>query len=334
MDRVKTILRCASVVTLAASTALVAASAAYAQNVPTIRVGWTMPAEDAKYWLRQRPEEFPALGSQYNIEWVQFQGTAPMVQAMIANALDCSTQGPLSLANGYLEGGLETYVVADHVGTAPGSFAPYWAVLEDSDIQDVEDLRGRTVGINVLGSGLYGPLALWLQRGGLDPRRDVRIVETGFPGSEDALRANRVDAAVMNQPFAARAEAAGGIRPLFSVADVAETTVQILEACSKSFVDSQPELAALYVRDLTEAMDRALADREETIRVASEVTMTPVEVFETFYLTDQDFARTPGAAPNFEVLQEMLDLYHEAGMTSGAIDAAVFQHPEIVAPLR
>lgn len=327
----KSILRCCGT---AAFAFLTMVSASPAQDVPTIRVGWTMPAEDAKYWLRQRPDQFPHLGKDYKIEWVQFQGTAPMVQAMIAGALDCSTQGPLSLANGHIDGGLESYVVAEHLGTAPGSFAPYWAVLADSPIKNAADLKGKTVSINVLGSGIYGQLALYLKNGGLDPERDIRLVEVGFSMSEDALRSKRVDATVLNQPFAAKAEATGGIRKLFSVSDVIPKSIMILEACSKSFIDSKPELASLYVKDLTTAMDKAVANREETIRVASEVTKAPVPVLEGFYLTDKDFTRNPGAAPNFEVLQQMFDLYQETGMISKKIDASMFHNAKIVAPLR
>ncbi|HKH00315.1 MAG TPA: ABC transporter substrate-binding protein, partial [Bradyrhizobium sp.] len=50
----------------------------------TIRVGWTIPAEESKYWMMKRPAEFPDIGKTYNIEWVQFQGTAPMTQALAA----------------------------------------------------------------------------------------------------------------------------------------------------------------------------------------------------------------------------------------------------------
>ena len=44
-------------------------SAAQAQDIPTIRVGWTIPAEEAKYWMMRRPQEFPDLGKAYKIEW-------------------------------------------------------------------------------------------------------------------------------------------------------------------------------------------------------------------------------------------------------------------------
>ena len=134
--------------------ALLAASAivssASAQNVPTIRVGWTIPAEEAKYWMMRRPEKFPNLGKTYKIEWSQFQGTSPMAQALIAGALDCATQGVLPIAQGMDKDTLSTYVVGQHVGEKPGSFSVYWAVKDDSSIKTVADLKGKTVGISIL----------------------------------------------------------------------------------------------------------------------------------------------------------------------------------------
>ena len=102
------------VAALLAATACV--SVANAQDVPTIRVGWTIPAEEAKYWMMRRPDRFPNLGKTYKIEWSQFQGTSPMAQALIAGALDCATQGVLPIAQGMDKGTFSTYVVAQHVG--------------------------------------------------------------------------------------------------------------------------------------------------------------------------------------------------------------------------
>src|SRR2546427_12737293 len=86
-----------------------------ARAQPTIRVGWTIPAEESKYWMMRRPQEFANLGKTYKVEWIQFQGTAPMVQAMVAGALDCSTQGVLVLAPGAAQGNLQGCIVGQHV---------------------------------------------------------------------------------------------------------------------------------------------------------------------------------------------------------------------------
>src|SRR5438046_8223006 len=112
------------VATLLAASAL--ASAAKAQDVPTIRVGWTIPAEEAKYWMMRRPEKFPNLGKGYKIEWSQFQGTSPMSQALIAGALDCATQGVLPIAQGMAGNTFNTYIVEQPVGEKPGRFPVEW----------------------------------------------------------------------------------------------------------------------------------------------------------------------------------------------------------------
>jgi hypothetical protein len=43
-----------------AACVLMAATSATAQQA--IRVGWTIPAEESKYWMMKRPAEFPDIG--------------------------------------------------------------------------------------------------------------------------------------------------------------------------------------------------------------------------------------------------------------------------------
>lgn len=313
--------------------ALTGALPVHAQQ--TIRVGWTIPAEESKYWMMKRPAEFSDIGKAYNIEWVQFQGTAPMTQALAAGALDCATQSPLALAQGVVNGGLKAYIVAQHVSEKPGSFSVYWAVKDDSGIKTIADLKGKTLSINTLGSGIYGPMAILLKQAGLDAAKDIKLVEVGFALSEDALRSGRVDSAVMNQPFAARMEAKGGTRKLFSLSEQQPNIVHILEACRADFVDKNPDVAKMYVRDITLGMKKALANREETLKVVNEVMKAPIPVLETYLLKENDFARDPGAAPNFPAIQQMLDTYVEAGMLPKKVDVSEFKAPGgIVAPLQ
>jgi len=317
---------------LITATACAVLSAGKALAIDTIRVGFTIPAEESKYWMMKRPERFPAIGKTYNIEWTQFQGTSPMTQALAAGAVDCATQGVLSLANGVVNGGLKAYIVAQHVYEKPGGFSVYWAVKDDSPIKTVADLKGKTVGISVLGGGTYGPFAMILKKAGVDPEKDIKLVETGFAVSEDALRQGRVDAVNMNQPFAARAEAKGGIRKLFALSEAMPNIVHIIEACRADFVDKNPELVKAYVRDITHGMEMALADRAETLKVVNEVIKAPIPVLDTYLLKDNDFGRDPKAAPNFEAIQLMLDIYAETGMLP-KLSVKQFYNPAVVAPI-
>ena len=94
----------------------------------------------------------------------------------------------------------------------------------------------------MIGGGTYGPFNMLLKKNGVDPKKDIKLVEVGFAVSEDALRQGRVDAVNMNQPFAARAEAKGGTRKLFALSEAMPNIVHILEACRADFVDKNPEL--------------------------------------------------------------------------------------------
>ena len=325
----RTLLACLAAL-LAAPTV---ARSARAQEVPAIRVGWTIPAEEGKYTMMRRPAEFPALGKAYRIEWSQFQGTSAISQALAAGAVDCGTQGVLPIAQGTASGVLDVDIVAQHVGEKPGSFSVYWAVKEDSPIRTVADLKGKTVGISIINGGTQGPFNLLLRKAGLDPERDVKLVEVTFPLAEDALRAGRVDAVNMNQPFAARAEAKGGLRKLFSLSEALPNIVHILEACRKDFLARSPDLARLYVKDLTLAMRTALADREQTIKVVSEIMRVPPPVLDTYLLRDNDFARRPDASPDFPAIQAMLDVYAQTGLVPRRLDAMQFRDPKVVAPI-
>jgi ABC-type nitrate/sulfonate/bicarbonate transport system substrate-binding protein len=306
---------------------------AKAADIPTIRVGWTIPAEEAKYWMMRRPDKFPDLGKKYKIEWSQFQGTAVMTQALIAKALDCSTQGVLPLAQAAEKGSLAAYIVAEHVGERPGSFSVYWAVKDDSPIKTVKDLKGKTVGISIIGGGTQGPFNLMLMKAGLDPNKDIKLVEVSFPLSEGALRSGKVDAVNMNQPFAALAEKKGGIRKLFSLSEALPNIVHIVEACRKDFVDQNPELARMYVADITRGLKMALANRAETLEVVHEVMKAPIPVLDTYLLKPNDFAREPGAAPNFAGIQAMLDVYAQTGLLTKKLNAMDWKNPKVVAPI-
>jgi hypothetical protein len=89
----------------------------------------------------------------------------------------------------------------------------------------------------------------------------------------------------------------------------------------------------VYDRDITSVMNKALAIRDETLKVFNEVLMAPFPVLDTYLLKDNDFGRDPGAAPNFPAIQKMLDIYAETGMLP-KLDVAQFKHPTIVAPIQ
>jgi NitT/TauT family transport system substrate-binding protein/sulfonate transport system substrate-binding protein len=324
----------AVLLSLAAVSATGLLPAAASAEVPELRVGWTIPAEEAKYLMMKRPELFPDLGKTYTIKWNQFQGTSPMVQAMRAKVLDCSTMAPLSLAQGYLESGLKTYIVAQHAAEKPGWFSVYWAVKKDSPIKKAEDLKGKVLGTNAYGSGVYYHMVLWLKEHGIDPERDVKIVETGFPPSADAIRSGRVDAGPMVPPFTVLNEPKGDLRPLFSLSEVQSPMVQIFEGCSQEYANAHPDVVKAYVRDLQKAMAMIQKDPELGIAVTSEITRAPAKVLSQYLFTKKDFYREPDMKPNLDSIQKTFNLYYDAKFLSKKLNVKDFVRDDIIAPVK
>lgn len=302
-----------------------------AQEVPTINVGWTIPTEEAKYLMMRRPELFPELGKTYKINWVQFQGTAPIVQSMLAGAVDCGTMAPISLAQAATQSGLKAYIVAQHAEESKDGFSIYWAVKADSPIKTAADLKGKTIATNAYGTSVYYYMVQWLKQNGLDAKTDVKIVETGFPPAESALRGGRVDAAPFVPPFSGRAEEAGGLRKLFSLSEVQSPLVHILEGCSKTFVDSATPLAKAYVRDLAAAMRKIAADRNVAVEVDADIMKVPKPVLDRYVATASDMHRTVGAAPNLPSIATSFDIFHKAGVIDKPLKIDDFVRSDVMA---
>lgn len=305
-------------------------STASLAQVPVLNVGWTVPGEEAKYLMMKRPELFPELGKTYKVNWTQFQGTSPMVQAMRAGVLHCATMAPMSLANGYLNSGLESYIVAQHVHEESGYFSVYWAVKDDSDIQTAADLKGKVIGTNAYGSGVYFHMVLWLKQNGIDPEKDVKIVETGFPPAGDAIRSGRIDAGPMAQPFALLAERKGGLRKLFSLSEVQQPMVQVFEGCEKGYSDQNPETIKAYVKDMRHAMQILQKDPQLAVEVNSAITRGAKDVLEGFLFTEKDFAHVADMKPNLASIQETYDLYSQAGFLAKELDVNQFYRADLV----
>jgi NitT/TauT family transport system substrate-binding protein len=317
------------VVTLLAASALV--SAAKAQDVPTIRVGWTIPAEEAKYWMMRRPEKFPNLGKGYKIEWSQFQGTSPMSQALIAGALDCATQGVLPIAQGMASGTFQTYVVAQHVGEKPGSFSVYWAVKDDSPIKKVEDLKGKAVATNAAGSAVDVAMRAMLRKHGLEDKRDYTVIEAPFPAMRAMLAEKKVDLIPAVLPFSLDPEMQKISRALFTTKDAVGVTQFSVWMARKSFIDKNRAALVDFMEDTLRIVRWYLdpANKKEVMEICARVTKQPAERFDWVF-TARDNYRDPNMLPNLDALQKNVDLVRDLGFVKSSIDIRKYSDLSVV----
>jgi sulfonate transport system substrate-binding protein len=312
-----------------AAALILAAGVARAEEPVKIRVGWTVPAEEAKWLIMKRPDLFANINKKYAIEWFQFQGTPPMSQALLAKAVDCATQAPISFGKAASEGDFKGYILGSLAQERQGSFSVYWAVKDGGPINEAKDLKGKTVASTAFGGGIYYMMLVWLKAHGIDPDKDIRLVEIGFPLVEDAIRTGRVDAGPFAQPFASRAEEKGGIKKLFEISEVQSPLTDTFEACGKEFTDAHPAAIAAYMEDFKAATKYAYAHPEDAKKVTAEATKIDYATLDKYLLTDKDFYRDPNGRPDFAAIQKTWDLFFKEGYLGKELKIADYQRLDL-----
>jgi NitT/TauT family transport system substrate-binding protein len=147
-----------------------------------------------------------------DVEVLGFAGSGAVAQALDADQVDAGTitPGPLFPA---VAGGADFVAFYDTVTRnylVPG-------VVEDSDIQEVADFPGKTVGVQSLESGVVPMIEMMLAREGLDPD-SVEFVTIGT-GAEAASFIERDQVEIVGLWDSPRAEIEVMGQPLREIAD-------------------------------------------------------------------------------------------------------------------
>ena len=125
------------------------------------------------------------------VKWVTFVNPNQVMEAMAASELDAGAMTPAHYLIA-LDKGLKLTAVALLSGwNTPTSS---YMVRVDSGIQTVQDLRGKTVGVNNYGGVFDIYLRHMLDRNGMDPKKDVNFVAYPPDEAKKLLAEGKVDA--------------------------------------------------------------------------------------------------------------------------------------------
>ncbi len=277
-----------------------------------IRMGWGIPAEEVKYVMMKRPQVLKNYGKAYTLEWFQFAGTAPQATALAAGGLDAATLSSLSLAESIDKVGLDVKVTGGIIMEVSPNFTSTWLVLDNSGIKAIKDLKGKTLGVNVYGASLDHIQRAILRKNGLDPEKDVKILEISFGLMEATLRKGDIQCGAFPQPFLYRAVDKGGVTPLFRLGDIQPKFVQLINVFQTKFIEKNPEVVRAFQEDWKIASQYIQQNPAEVRQVTSEVTKLPVDLLNKFLLTKDDFYRDPIGEPDFETMQKNFDFFYDS----------------------
>src|SRR5476649_124407 len=119
-------------------------------------------------------------------------------------------------------------IIADEIQDGvDGHLSLPFVVLKDGPIRTIEDLKGRTIATNVIGSGTDIGMRAMLRRHGLEDKRDYAIVESDYGHMEAMLAEGKADMIMTINVTLNSPQLQSIARPLFYLKDAMGTT-QIL----------------------------------------------------------------------------------------------------------
>lgn len=273
----------------------------------------------------------PHKGKTYDVEFVQARGSSQQMTALAAGELDLVGFSAAAFGAGIENGGLDLVALADLMQDGPG-FSSIYAVLENSGINAVKDLKGKIVGINARGGTQDMTVRTILKKAGLDPDKDVQIVEIGF-NAEAALRDGKVATSSFSSGPWASATKKGGVKPLFFERDAGGDKQFLFYGTTREYAKKNHaalvELFADYLNGWRWLSDPA--NRAEMLKLVAAATKRPEDAFADWvFLKGKDFHRDPKGQVNAKALQENLDELVAFGVIKKKIALAQHMDDSIV----
>lgn len=297
------------------------AAAAPAAEPVKMKIGWGIPVENVKYIMMKRPDILKHQGREYTVEWINFPTTPPQAQALAAGQIDGGTLASVSLAKLTDSGAADVRVVTGIIEERPGYFATTWLVAADSGIRAVPDLKGKTIGTSVYGgyTNIVGRGVL--RKHGLDPDKDVKIVEVPFRVMEEKIRKGEIATGEQPQHFYTAAHKRGGLRDLFTSLDLFEAAPILVHVFRTDFIAKHPQAVRAFLEDWVTAAEWMDKNRAEAMEVYAGVTRIPKELLAEFFLTKKDYYYPPDGLPNLTALQRVFDYLYETKEIGQRLDA-------------
>jgi len=288
-----------------------------------IRGAWVAPVANwFSIWL-QKKDLATHFGQSYVFSAVHYAGTPPMITAIANNELEIGDLAfstlPIAIENAGMD---DVRVIADEFQDGvPGYRDDEYEVLADGPIKKIEDLKGKIVATNAVGSGVDVAMRAMLRKHGLEANRDYTIIEAPFPAMKAMLAEKKVDLIPTVLPFALDPELKKIARPLFTVHDAMGVSQFIVWTARKPFIDAHRAALVDFLED-SMRIERWFLDpknHDAAAQIASQITKQPPERFGWLF-TKSDYYRNPGMMPNLDALQRNVDMTKDLGFVKASFD--------------
>ena len=266
-----------------------------------------------KYW-----------GKSYVVEPVRLQGSGPGMTALAAGEIELAAQGAQTLTLLVNEAKLDVRAIAVQVSSGVPGYAATGFWVREGEINTIDDLRGKVLGVNARGSTPDSTYRMLLGKKGWKEGPDYQIAEVRFAAQLAALDAKRVDVAFLVQPFDLQARRSGKFKMLFTTADVLGPTETLVYVGKTDWIaKNRPAIVDfledhMRMRKWMTSTDPQI--RAQVLKVTSELTKQPESEFEEWVYTNKDQHRALDLKIDVARLQKNIDDLKEVGVLTSTID--------------
>ena len=229
-----------------------AASSAQAQE--KLRLAWAgFSPTNSPIWVMEDRKLLQRQG--VDPEIIAINASPTVLQALLANEIEAASISVTTLTSSRLAGA-DTVMI---FGVVP-TFADH--IVSLSNITAAEQLRGKSAGVNRLGSTSDLGLRLALKKLGIDPDRDVKILPTGSTAERfAALSKGITQFTIIPEPFLTQAEKLG-FRNLYNISDLKIPFWWNGILSRESIVKTKRPLMMKLVRAMVEAIHIIKTEKE------------------------------------------------------------------------
>jgi NitT/TauT family transport system substrate-binding protein len=231
---------------------------------------------------------------------VVFDAGSILAQAALSGEVKVSvSSGPATIAS--RSQGADTIIVGACVNTLP------YSIVAAKGITTWEQLKGKKIAISRFGSGTDTAVRLVLKKFGLDPVKDVIIVQLGTqPSRVQALAAGAIDATIISPPLDIAAKKQG-YQILVNIAELGIPYPQQVIETTDRFIREDPRTVKSFLKGFIEGVRYATTHKEDTKKVMIKyLKTTDPEILEATY---QSFVQVTDESgyPNTEGIRNAMD---------------------------
>ena len=223
-----------------------------------LRVGIPgLSAEFAPVWAANDRGLLKKYG--FESEIIAMQGGTQLAQAVIGASIPIAVMGGAYLTAAVR--GADLVMIATHMDKFP------YSLIVKPNIKRVEDLKGTKLAISRFGSSSDAGLRVALQKLGLNPDKDVTILQVGGQTERfAALKGGTVDGTVVIPPLSGAAQRLG-YNALINMTELGIPYPQEGVVVSRQMIGSRRETIIRFLKAYIEGVKELKTDKEFAIAV-------------------------------------------------------------------